>query len=532
MSFRSQNIPYSRTGHFTSLVLDYLSGTPDLKSFYRYDPQNLDFQKIIDERKSNPIDRELLTRELEKQYEGLPQSRIVTERIRSLGTDNTFTVCTAHQPNLFTGYLYFVYKLIQTIRLADQLRAGFPQYQFVPVYYMGSEDADLEELNRIHLDGKTIVWNTRQKGAVGRMSTAGLEIQLDQIRAAVTGQPYADQILEILEGAYRSQPTLQQATLALVHALFGPLGLVVLIADSPGFKKQIAPLLHAELFRSVSAPLVREAANRLSARYKVQANPREINLFYLQDQSRERIVRSGDLWEVLNTGISWDRTRLEQELEAHPERFSPNVILRGVLQESILPNLAFIGGGGELSYWLELRGLFDHLGVSYPALILRNSVLWVDRDSNQKLEQLGIAPADLFAGTEEVVAGFVTTHSQTDLSLTASKSALDRIFSGLEEPASGIDPSLLESVRAHRTRALHQVDRIAEKFLRAQKKKMEIQVARIRALKEKLFPGASLQERKENFIPFYCRYGPLFFDTLYQELDPLIGQFTIITETS
>ncbi|HUX83622.1 MAG TPA: bacillithiol biosynthesis cysteine-adding enzyme BshC [Chitinophagaceae bacterium] len=532
MPFRSTQVPYSLTGHFTPLVLDYLSGKADLKPFYRYDPQNLDFQKIIDNRKLFPVDRELLAGELEKQYQGLPDSRAVLDRIGWLRKDNSFTVCTAHQPNLFTGYLYFVYKLIQTIKVADQLQARYPAYQFVPVYYMGSEDADLEELNRIQLDGKTIIWNTDQKGAVGRMAPEGLETQLEQIREAVSGQPFSDQLQEILESAYRSHPTLQQGTLALVHALFGKSGLVVLIPDRPGFKKKITPVLRAELFQSVSAPLVAETASRLSTRYKVQANPREINLFYLGYESRERIVRSGEKWEVLNTGISWDKSQLELELEHHPERFSPNVILRGVLQESILPNLAFIGGGGELSYWLELRGLFENLGVSYPALILRNSVLWVDHAAHQKMEKLGISPTALFAGPEQVVADYVKVHAQADLSLAGSKAALEQIFAGLEDQAGALDPTLVESVKAHLTKARHLLDRIAEKFLRAQKKKMGIQVAQIRGLKEKLFPGHSLQERKENFIPFYCHYGPLFFDTLYRELDPLGHQFTIITETA
>lgn len=522
------HIPYCKTGYFNQLVVDFLAEHPNLRPFYKHSPLNPDFESVIQEKKAFPQHREVLVAALQEQYKELSITDAVRSNIESLEDQQTFTVTTAHQPNIFTGYLYFVYKILQTIKLAGDLKERYPKYNFVPVYYMGSEDADLDELGSIYIDGKTITWPTRQQGAVGRMQPEGFEELIDKVKAALGYGMYAEELIELLKKAYLGYSNIQQATLYLVNELFGRYGLVVLVPDNPKLKKLFVPVMRDELFGQHSFRIVNETIEQLSKHHKVQANPREINLFYLTETSRERIVQVGDVWKVLHLPIEFSAAGLEKELEEHPERFSPNVILRGLLQETILPNIAFIGGGGEIAYWLELQQLFTHYKVPYPVLLLRNSFLLVDGPSVERLQKLGLTVADLFGDTEELVNRFVQQHTNAALVLKDEYATIEKLFDDLVLKARDIDVTLEASVGAERTRAVKSIGKLEHKFLKAEKKKFSWQTEQIHTLKSRLFPANSLQERKENFMPWYVQQGPAFFDVLLAHIQPLTDQFGII----
>lgn len=530
MGCKIEFLDYSDTGYFSSLVLDYLQEDSKLKPFYTYSPRHPDVEKIIAARKAFPTDRGLLVEELNKTYTGIHMDKAVKQNLRLLAEENTFTVCTAHQPNLFTGYLYFIYKIVHAIKLAVYLKAQYPQYNFVPVYYMGSEDNDLEELGTIHLYGKTYRWQTDQSGAVGRMRPENLESLIDEITKELGNNEHIRDIKTLLQEAYLGHENIQTATLYLVNALFGRFGLVVLIADSPGFKKAFFPVMREELFEQSSSPIVKDTIEALSKDYHAQAAPRDINLFYLADQLRERIVKEDEQWKVLNTDKTFNRQEIEQELQKHPERFSPNVILRGVLQETILPNLIFIGGGGELSYWMELKRLFSHFEVPFPLLLLRNSVLWVDEKSVKRLQKVGLQPADLFRDTEALISEFVKKNTHEELVLKEEYREIERLFAALAHKAANIDVTLKASVDAELTRTLRSIGKLEHKFLKAEKNKFGWQTELIRSVKSRLFPQNTLQERVENILPYYALYGPGFIDALYEHLDPLNRKFIIVQE--
>ncbi len=521
-------IPYGKTGYFSQLVTDFLAEDPQIRPYYKYSPVRPDFAAAIDARKAFNTPRKELVAALEAQYATLEIIPQVHENIRLLESPDTFTVCTAHQPNIFTGYLYFAYKILQTIKLAGELKAQYPQYNFVPVYYMGSEDADLEELGSIYLEGKTLTWKTDQQGPVGRMDPKGLELLIQQIQDNIGFAPHGQELLDILRKAYLEHENIQEATLYLVHALFGRFGLVTAVPDNPALKRLYIPVIKDELHHQRSHDLVAETLAKIGNHYKIQANPRDINLFYLEKGLRERIVREGDRWKVLHTSISFDAAGLDAELEAHPDKFSPNVILRGMFQETILPNIAFIGGGGEIAYWLELQQLFQHYGVPYPVLLLRNSLLLVDEQSNVRLEKLGLPVTTLFKSTDEIVNGFVQEHTNASLVLKDEYTAIEKLFDELEAKARAIDVTLVASAGAERKRAMKSISKLEHKFLRAEKKKFSWQTDQICTIKARLFPAGSLQERKENFIPWYAMEGPAFFDRVLASLTPVTDQFTIV----
>jgi bacillithiol biosynthesis cysteine-adding enzyme BshC len=282
---------------------------------------------------------------------------------------------------------------------------------------MGCEDADLDELGHIHLDGEKIAWQTDQKCAIGRMNTKGLEKILNRIDGELSILPHGKELVSLLKECYVDGPNVQIATLKLLHRLFADYGLIVFIPDNPAFKKAMLPVFVDELFNHRSHVAVEKTIAALPPKFKVQAQPREINLFYLRDNIRERIERSGDEWKVVGTDIVFDEQSLRAELDAHPERFSPNVILRGLMQETLLPGIAFIGGGGEIAYWLELKGVFNLYGVPYPVLVIRNSFVFIDERHKQKMDKLRISVAGIFRDEQQLMTELVKRNSEKQLSL-------------------------------------------------------------------------------------------------------------------
>lgn len=523
-------LPYSDTGHFSHLVTDYLAGKPELRPFYNYCPDKEGLLAAIAERSKYPVDRESLVRILAKQYAGLPEHEAVSKNIELLKQENTFTVCTAHQPNLLTGYLYFIYKIVHAIKLAEELKQLQADKNFVPVYYIGSEDNDLDELGTFRYADKKFAWDGGgQTGAVGRMSTKTLKPLLDEL-FKLLGPPgdNCETLKEILTQAYLQQPTIAKATQFLVNELFGRFGLIVLNPDEAGFKQAIIPVLQDDLLNGNAYSIVNGQAAKLSGHYKVQANPRPINLFYLKDDVRERIERKDDRWEVLNTSISWNETELLAELHSHPERFSPNVILRGILQECILPDVAFIGGGAEVAYWLQLKPLFEHYKVFYPAVILRQSVMWVNAAQSKQLQTLGIGLTEIFKPEDELAKEYISRNSSDDWRTGKEDEQIEQVIIGLKQKAIAIDPTLSRSSEAVLAKIKYQLEVLEKKMLRAEKRKMQVQLDRIARTKSSLFPNGGLQERVENFSGYFLQYGHGYFDLLKDAIEPLRAQFLMV----
>ncbi|MCW3123210.1 MAG: hypothetical protein JWQ38_2702 [Flavipsychrobacter sp.] len=523
-------VPYPDTGYFSKLVTDYLGDNADIKTFYQYAPTTQGLEQAIKERQAFPVDRKTLIAALTNQYAGLTISTKTQDNIQALLSENTFTICTAHQPNLLTGYLYFIYKILHAIKLAEQLNELHPDKQFVPVYYMGSEDNDIEELGTFRFRGEKYVWDGNgQSGAVGRMDTKGLKPMLTDL-FKLFGPPgkNCDDLQDMLTKAYLQHKTIGAATQYLVNELFGKYGLVIVDPDDASLKATFIPVMKDELLHQHSLPVLTEQIEKLGANYKIQAHPRAINLFYLADQLRERIEKKGNKWIVLNTEIEWTETEVLQELNEHPERFSPNVMLRGMYQETILPDVAFIGGGAEVAYWLQLKTLFQHYNVFYPSIHLRQSALWIDTLQTKQRSQLELSVGDIFKPEVDIVREYISKHAGTEWQTRQETTAIESIFSNLKEKATSIDPTLKASAEAALAKMKHQLDVLEKKMLRAEKKKMSVQLSRITKLKAAVFPNNSLQERVDNFSEYYLQYGPAFMDTTLAGIDALSPKFLVV----
>ncbi len=509
-------LPYESTGYFSRIVSDYLSQSLQLQPFYRHAPTIKGIKDSIAARQLFDTPRELLTEVLKEQYANITTTEKVKQNIELLSDKNTFTVTTAHQPNIFTGPLYFIYKILHAVKLADELNTQLPQYKFVPVCYMGSEDADLDELGFVNVGGQKLVWETKQTGAVGRMK---VDKALLKLIHAIHGQagvlPFGNELTDLLKQCYTEGKLIQQATLELINALFGEYGLVVLIPDNAKLKMAFHSVVEKELTEGFSHQIVAGTIEKLGQHYKVQAGGREINLFYLIDDKRERIEVRGTKYEVRTLGLSFTKEEILLELKNYPERFSANVILRGAFQETVLPNIAFIGGGGELAYWLELKNVFEAVQIPYPVLLLRNSFLLMSKEQSGKLKQLGFTDADLFKDELSLLNTLVKGESEHQLSLSKELQQAKEYYAQVRIVTDAVDKTLSGHLGALEKQALKKLTELEKKLLRAERFKYDTQQKQIAKLKRSLFPSNSLQERTDNFSLYYATYGKAWLQTVY-----------------
>jgi bacillithiol biosynthesis cysteine-adding enzyme BshC len=528
----STRIPYRQTGTFTKIVVDYIDQAVALKPFYSYPPNLQGIQKAIEARKQFPTNRRALVDALTKQYDGVKGDK-VEENIAALSSPETFTITTAHQPNILTGPLYFIYKIIHSIKLAEHLNASLPQHKFVPFYYMGSEDADLDELGHIHIDGKKLEWKTKQTGAVGRMTVDKEFLQLiDIVEGQLAVLPFGREAIMLVKDFYRKGTTIQEATFRLVNSLFGEYGLLVLIPDEKMLKGQMIPVFKDDLLEQKPSELFGTTSEKIQAAgYKIQANPREINLFYLGEGIRERIVKKHSEYRVKNSDIKFTEEELLRDLSEHPEHFSPNVILRGIYQEIILPNIAFIGGGGEIAYWLQYGELFQHYKVPFPVLCLRNSFMIIDKTWQERIAKTGFSIEEMFLKEQELMNRLVGRESKNPVKFNGTLTQVEKMYELFKKQAGAVDVSLAKHVDALKARAVQRLHELEKKMLRAEKRKFNDHQRQLQSIRSKLFPGNGLQERYDNMLTYYSKWGKSFIECLYNHSLTMEHEFVILTET-
>jgi bacillithiol biosynthesis cysteine-adding enzyme BshC len=525
-----ENIPLEQTGFFNRLILDLISGKDAVKPFYGLHHTVESYAAKMHERSTFPLDRATLVDVLIDQYEAIGRAKdAVLSNINALRDDRTFTITTGHQLNIFTGPLYFVYKILHTIRLAEELQKHYPDNRFVPVYWMATEDHDLAEISFFHLFGKKYEWNTTQTGATGRMETTGLSDICDELEQVFASQPQGLKLVNLFREAY-AQKTLAQATRHLANALFGHYGLVVVDGDNAALKSRFADAMLRDAFNGEAFEAVKTTSRQLSELdYHTQINPREINLFYLADGVRERIVRTDTGFYVLHTELRFTDDALRSEMKAHPEKFSPNVVLRPMYQECVLPNLAYIGGAGELAYWLQLKDAFNAMGFSYPVLVLRNHLLLIDSASSSRMAELNLLSQDLFHPVEDLIRAHVLETVEADMDLTDEQQLLTEIYERLKTTASEIDATLLAALDAELIKQRQTIGQWGSRFSRVLKKKNETSVERIRKLHAKLFPNGSLQERYDNLMQFRTKEGNELIAALHGCIQPFEADLGVVS---
>lgn len=493
-----KGISFSASGQFGRVFLDYVSGAERMKPFYPFAPGEAGLREAIDALRYEESMRPVLLAALRRQYES--SGLQAPEQFVTALENGACTITTGHQLCLFTGPLYFIVKIASVIRLAREAEA-ISGKSVIPVYWMASEDHDFEEIASVQLFGKKLSWEKTTGGPVGKLSVDSLAGMLHEIKTLMGESPAAKKLSRIFEEAYRPGRNLAQATRELVHRLFD--GKVLVIdGDDPELKKSFVSFFRKDIFTHEPFRLVNETISRLG---EAQVNPREINVFYTGENFRERIVEENENYRVLNTELLFTKEALEQKLQDEPARFSPNVVLRPLYQQWILPNIAYVGGPGEIAYWLQYKSMFDTLGVFFPLLQPRNFFLLVDPAARKKMEKLALSTADFFNDPEALIRQQVTRQSGDSLDLAAEKENITAAFSGIISKAESADATLRKAAEAELQKALNGVEALQGKMIKAMKQKQETGIGQIRKLHEQFFPGGVLQERAMNFIPFWIQ---------------------------
>jgi bacillithiol synthase len=479
------------------------------------------------------IDRGLLTRELQSQYAVLPDNPEVNKNLIKLESNTTFAIITAHQPVLMGGPLYTIYKILDTIALCKKLNDSEGPFQFVPIFVMGSEDHDKEEVNHFYHYGKKIKWNTDQTGAIGRYSCAGLEEVLHKIKEMNSSSQRAGDFIEDCFKMIDTSEHYRGFYQKMLHYIFGDYGLVVVDMDDAGFKRAFKPIFHKELQENFTKREVKPIQDIKSTKgYKPATYLRDINFFLLDNNGRHKLELDGaKKISVGDNSITLSIEELNNIINNNPESLSPNVNLRPLYQEFILPGVAYIGGGGEIAYWLERKNQFKAVDVFFPVLIRRDSVWWVDSVTGKKMRKLDIRFKDLQNNETEFIKDFVVNNASQNLDLSAIKDKISAVYDEMNKLATSRDATLSGLVEAEKVKALKSVELIQAKIWKTEKQSQEQALNTIHSIYEKLFPnGDSLQERKENFLSYYFKYGSTYFDSLLEVLDPLRKELKVILE--
>jgi bacillithiol biosynthesis cysteine-adding enzyme BshC len=524
-------IPRTKTTSFTEQQLLLSENQNALQEFIGIPFSREAFPKQIELKKASypTSNRAILQTVLLEKYNSLENNSKALENINHLKNEHCFTITTGHQLSLMTGPLYFVYKILHVIKQCQELNAFYPNYRFVPIYWMASEDHDFEEIRSFSLFGKSITWETEQNGAVGRMNLSGMAEVHETVKQFFANHPESEihQLLDKLNGN-----TYGEAFFKFVHTLFSDFGLVIIDGDQKEFKKQFSTVIRDEIETQFSFEAVEVTNKKLEQKnLKIQIHPRELNLFFLSENNRERIIPIGADFQIGSQKFT--KEQLLELLEKQPESFSPNVVLRPLYQEFLLPNLCYVGGVGELSYWLQFKGVFNHAKIPYPLIQARTSALWIDSNSAQKMENFKLSIEAIFKSKSELIKQFLLENEEESIDFSLIDFQFNQFKKDFELKTESIDSSMNTRVGAEFTRIEKQIDGLKAQLEKSVKSKHEKGLKSIEQLKDKLFPNNALQERIANFFQF-CpdgNYKQKLHD-LFEAMQPFSSEFLVIKEIS
>jgi len=501
----------------SALILDFIDESEKTRAFCS---DYFSFDRAIQkasERRFPQQNRNVLNAVLKQQYTGIDEKAPVAKNIDLLLQPNVFTITVGHQLCLLGGPLFYFSKIAQAIALCRQLNEKQKELRFVPLFWMASEDHDFGEIDKLTIFNEQFLCEPPvTKGPAGRIPTTHFSGFLEKVRSKFTGTEQAkfDKIVDV----YARSANLSEATRKFVHSIFGDFGLVVVDGDDSALKALFSDVMSKELLERTTERTVAATNQLLSAAgYHHQAFVREINLFGMTDELRERIVPAGDSFKIGDT--TFNKEELIDEIHQNPSFLSPNALLRPLYQETILPNIVFMGGGGEIAYWLQLKKTFDAFGIPFPLIRLRDSYLITRKKDEAALDALGLDLPELLSDLDHLLRTWTLKNAVINLDLTDEKSALANIRLIMLDKASRVDATLRASVEAEFTKMDQGLEGLGQKLIRAEKRTRETELTRIKGLREKMLPTGDLQERVLSGIQFLVSQSNLIQDLVQMNLD-------------
>ena len=510
-------IAFSEIESIPKLIKDFLNH--DINGFeaHTFSLENFAQQIHLKQNSFTLEKREILSETIKSQLSDFKLSSKQIENLENLKHKNTFTITTGHQLNLFSGPVFFIYKILQTIKTCTHLQQNFPDFNFVPVYWMASEDHDFAEINHFKTENNYYEINEKSGGAVGKISVNDTFV-ISEFEKEFKDSVFGTELILMLKEAYKNGNTLTKAIQTLVNRLFSDLGLLIVDGDSKQLKNQIKDIFKNELENFSLHKNSKDKVDFLTAKYgKVQVNPREINLFYLSE-TRDRIDFDGKNYIVVDKNIQFTKEEILNELDSFPEKFSPNALMRPVYQETVLPNLAYIGGNAEIMYWLELKDYFTELNLPFPVLIPRNSMLFLKEKTLGKIEKLNLKIDDFFQNFTKITNDKILDNNEILNLLNEKENLLTKQFSELKNAAESTEKSFGNLVEAEETRQLKSFERMKKRLLRAEKIKQNELLERLENLFLDVHPSKTWQERIYNFSVLFADFGYSWIEFCLEEM--------------
>jgi bacillithiol synthase len=457
----------------------------------------------------------VLTEQLQSYFTDYP---LVKENVDAFKLPSTLCITTGHQLVLAGGPAYLYYKIATVIALAKQVTT-LTGTKVVPVFWMASEDHDIDELRDGNIKNKAYRWEGNWDGYSGVLPTDLLQDwktktiqELSQAGAPLT-------ITNRIENAYRPGISLAQATTNFIMDVFGKSGLLILNPDEHRLKSLFSRVLEEELINQTSSKSIQATIDKWPEiwgmpKLEPQVKPREINLFYLHQNKRSRIIKDNQENYSAGENNLGNRGDLLNILSTAPEKFSPNVILRPLYQETILPNIAYIGGPGEMHYWLELKPVFDAFDVFYPVLLPRMSYFALAEKQMQKWNSLGLVEEDFAEKIEVIQKKQVDRLGENSIHWDAIKIELISKYEHLKSEVGNIDATLQAVVSAEMSKSILGLENIRAKINKSLKLKNETVLRQSEKILSELFPEGIPQERIETGIGLEWQIGPDFINQI------------------
>lgn len=499
-----EEIGIRESNQFPEIVCDYLEGNPFLMPFYAHQPVIDSYADAIKIKSNFSAEkRRILTEELAKTYEQfgveLEDTSAVKQNITRLNNSNTFTITTGHQLCLLGGPMYVHFKIQSAIKLAAQLKQVYPDCHFVPVFWMASEDHDFAEVNHVKLFGKTFTWdkNSRQQ-PVGRLDLEGIDKVFDEMLPLARSDEQK-RMLDACFESYLNSKTLAQATLKYFHNYYKQFGLVIIEPDNKVLKKEFEATIANDVTQRQNFKLLKQTNLLLKPNYKPQVNGREINFFYISELGRNLIKHENGEYIIGDRVEVYSKDEILQEITEHPERFSPNVVMRPLFQESILPNLAYLGGPGEISYWLQLKSIFEYNQIPLPVLHLRESFIILGKGLVGKLAKLGLKVKDLLQPENQLIEHFVRVRNSDNAAESVSGEIL-QLTQDLIDKVKTIDTRLGSDLIKWKSEQDKYLTNIVKRLNQLRKDSLSSETDKLLKIRQSLLPEGLLAERSESFL--------------------------------
>ena len=506
------------------LLLDFLDQSASLSSFHNGSSLDMINDDIMRNRDLQVEQRKILVNALATQYDSIGEK--APSGVYKLEKKGVYTVTTGHQLCFMGGPQFFIHKIISTIKSCQILKEKYPFNDFVPIFWMATEDHDFQEISHTTIFGKKFsLDDTIDNLAVGRLKSSVFQSLFEEVKEFFkTDKKFI--FLEKLFEKAMSFDTWSKTTRYWVHHLFKDYGLVILDADDVELKNTFKRVIKADICEKFVHRHVMETNQKfLDFHYKVQIVPRELNLFYHDIYKRERIKLEQDQFKIAEE--NYDIDGLLNLAESDIDRFSPNVLLRPLYQEHILPNLAYVGGPSELAYWLQLKSTFDSVDIPYPILILRDHFAFMSEKQLQQWIDNGFSIDQLLEDFDQLVKKVVKDEMNEIGDFNSFYQQLDEMEKELSNLVTKQDQSLREAVGSSINSMKKTLSNIEGKFKKSIKRKNEQKTNQLLKIQNQVFNDNGLVERKESFISAFLLFEN-YLNLLLDNANPGSGLLTLL----